>query len=215
MNQHLKIQILVDDPESWIIPYALELNNMFTSFGYQSELIHDHINMKKNDALFILGCKKIISKELLALSKKNVLVHESNLPKGRGWAPLTYQILEGKNNIVFSLIEARDGVDSGEIYLQENLELEGHELCDEIRDAQGKLSVKMCWDFLSQIDLLSAKLQVGDATYYKKRNPKDSELDINKSIKDQFNLLRTCDNERYPAYFIINGQKYSIKIYKN
>ena len=37
---------------------------------------------------------------------------------------------------------------------------------------------------------------------------------INKSIKDQFNLLRIVDDERYPAFFEIDGSKYFIKIYK-
>lgn len=31
---------------------------------------------------------------------------------------------------------------------------------------------------------------------------------------EQFNLLRIADNENYPAFFILNGQKYILKIYK-
>ena len=48
---------------------------------------------------------------------------------------------------------------------------------------------------------LIPRAQVGKSEFYSKRTPKDSELDINKSIKDQFNLLRICNNEQFPAFF--------------
>ncbi len=56
--------------------------------------------------------------------------------------------------------------------------------------------------------------QNGDETFFPRRKYKDSELDINKSILEQFNLLRIVDNERYPAFFYINETKYILKIYR-
>jgi methionyl-tRNA formyltransferase len=47
------------------------------------------------------------------------------------------------------------------------------------------------------------------------RTSKDSKLNMNKTIKNQFNLLRIVDNERYPAYFIYNNKKYILKIYED
>ena len=55
--------------------------------------------------------------------------------------------------------------------------------------------------------------QFGYETFYPKRNPSDSELDINKTIKDQFNLMRIVDNEEYPAFFYMGDKKFVIKIY--
>ena len=52
------------------------------------------------------------------------------------------------------------------------------------------------------------------ATYYPKRTPEDSKLDLNKSIKDQFNILRVSDPARYPAYIINKGYRYEINIKK-
>ena len=49
---------------------------------------------------------KIIEKEFLSKHKHNIAVHESSLPKGRGWAPLFWQILEGKNTMPIVLFEA-------------------------------------------------------------------------------------------------------------
>ena len=50
--------------------------------------------------------------------------------------------------------------------------------------------------------------------FLKKRNKDDSKLNINKSLKAQFNLLRICDNKKFPAFFEINNKKYIVKIFK-
>ena len=48
-----------------------------------------------------------------------------------------------------------------------------------------------------------------------RRYAKDSQLDINKTIKDQFNHLRINDNKLYPSFFIFKDQKYIINIFKD
>ena len=58
------------------------------------------------------------------------------------------------------------------------------------------------------------KKQNGKSSFNKRRTKKDSEININKSIKSQFNLLRICDNNKYPAFFKYRNTKYVIKIYK-
>lgn len=54
----------------------------------------------------------------------------------------------------------------------------------------------------------------GGSTYFKKRTEKDSELFLNKTLDEQFNLLRVVDNDNYPAFFYKDGRKYIVKIYK-
>ena len=49
----------------------------------------------------------------------------------------------------------------------------------------------------------------GKATYFKKRTPEDSKININKSLKSQFNLLRVCDEKNYPAFFYFLVKKNS------
>ena len=60
---------------------------------------------------------------------------------------------------------------------------------------------------------IKSKNQIGKGNFNKRRHPKDSQLDINKTIKQQFNHLRINDNEHYPSFFYYKGQKYLIKIY--
>jgi methionyl-tRNA formyltransferase len=73
----------------------------------------------------------------------------------------------------------------------------------------------MSWA-VSHIDNSVSKPQKNEvSTYYRKRTPADSKLDPERSIKEQFNILRVSDPDRYPAFFIMNGQKYTIRLEKS
>jgi methionyl-tRNA formyltransferase len=141
-------------------------------------------------------------------------VHESDLPKGRGWAPLFWQILEGRNKIPIVLFEATEKMDSGDIYIKDFIKFEGHELHDEIRKKQAEKTIELCLKFLNKYGKLKPKKQKGSPTFYRKRTPADSELNINETIKNQFNLLRIVNNDQFPAFFYYKGHKYILKIYK-
>ena len=206
------IQLLVDNKNSWIIPYASKLrDDIISKFNHEVTLINEHDDVKKGNILCLLSCENIFNK--LDLNDFNLVVHESNLPKGKGWSPLTWQVIEGKNKIPITLFEAVEKVDAGRIYLQSFIELTGKELLSEIKDLQGKMTIDLILKFLENFHKIKGQDQKGDSTYYPKRGPIDSELDIDKSIKNQFNLLRVCDNERYPAFFKIDNKKYIIKIF--
>jgi len=205
----MKIAILTS-PQQWFIPYARELNNQIKN----CELFFNHEDIiKKYDVIFILSYHKIIQKEFLTKNKHNIVVHASNLPKGKGWAPLFWQVMENKNIIPFTMFEASHGVDDGDIYMQKDLSLSGYELNNELREKQAKHTITMCLEFLNNYKKYKKpQMQSGEESFYKKRTSKDSELDINKTIKEQFNLLRVVDNENYPAFFYKNNKKYILKI---
>ena len=206
------IQILVDNKKSWIMEYVPYMLKKLTELGHRAKLVNDANQVKKGDVLFLLSCEKIFKK--LELNRKNIVIHASKLPKGKGFSPLTWQILDGENQIPITLFEADSRVDSGGIYFQENIKLNGDELINEIRKIMGDKIFEYVIRFVNNIDLLKPKGKKGQDTFYRKRTPLDSCLEINKSINEQFNLLRVVDNERYPAFFKKNNIKYVVKIYK-
>ena len=208
----LKIQLLLDNPNSWIVPYAYELSGALEKAGHSSVVIHKHEEVESGDILCLLACEKIFKN--LDLNKHNLVVHESDLPKGKGWSPVTWQILEGKNRIPVTLFEAVDQVDAGVIYDQTFFELEGDELLLEIKEMQGRATIRLILNFVDSFPNIGGREQVGEPTFYAKRTQKDSELDISKSIEEQFDLLRVCDNEKYPAFFKMKGTTYDLKIYR-
>ena len=167
---------------------------------------------KKRDVLFMISCKTIISEKMLLKHKKNIVVHPSKLPLGRGSAAIAHSVLSNKNYFYISLFEATPKVDSGPIYLQEKVYLKKTSLNDEIRRLQGIKTIDLFLKFL-RLKKIKKKEQKKTYPLLKKRKPQDSILNINKSLKEQFNLLRICDNERYPAFFYLMGKKFILKIY--
>ena len=210
----MKIQILVDNPNSWITPYLKHLvSSIKQKKNCYVKLINSHEDVESGDVLCLLSCEKKFNK--LNLNKYNLVVHESDLPKGKGWSPLTWQVIEGKRNIPITLFEANSLIDSGDIYEKINIKTSGYELIDELRFLQVEATTKLILNFIEKYPNIKGEKQKGKESFYRKRTKNSSELNILESIKDQFNLLRVCDNERYPAFFIIDNVKYLIKIYKD
>ncbi|MBT0742047.1 formyltransferase family protein [Campylobacter lari] len=204
----MKIALLTS-PNQWFIPYIKKLQKLIPN----SLVFYKHEQISNYDIVFILSYHRIISKEFLNKNKNNIVIHASKLPQGKGWAPLFHQILEGKNEITFTLFEANEKIDNGDIYLQKTLILNGLELYEELRDKQANFIIELCLDFLKNFPNITKIPQKGKESFYPKRTPKDHELNINKTIKEQFNLLRISNNEDFPAFFYKNGKKFIIKIY--
>jgi len=143
MSNNMKIAILTS-PNQWFIKYAELLKDKIQN----SKLFFDYREIEDNfDVLFILSYHKIIPQEYLK-HKHSIVIHASNLPQGKGWSPMFWQILEGKNEILFTMFEASDSIDSGDIYMQKTLKLTGYELYDELREKQAELTIKMCKEFI-------------------------------------------------------------------
>ena len=208
----MKVQILCDNKNSWIIPYIISYVESKKVQGLEWSFCQEHDGVSEGDVLVLLSCEKLFKG--LHLNKYNLVVHESLLPQGKGWSPLTWQILEGKSKIPVTLFEAEENVDAGLVYGVEYISLEGHELINEIRALQAKATFLLLDKFIRDYPYNSGVKQVGNSTFYPKRKAKDSELNIDLSIREQFNLLRVCDNERYPAFIVVEGIKYCIKIEK-
>lgn len=208
---------IMTSKNTWTIPYcdklkdALRQKGYFVSLGFKPDELQEPL-----DVVCILSYSRILPGEFLRKHKHNLVAHASPLPKGRGWSPLNWQILEGRNEIPVTLFEAQESLDSGKIYIQEILKFKGHELLPEMLHTLGETINSALIRFLDEYDKIatSAKEQEGEPTFYEKRLPSHSELSVDKSIAEQFNLLRVVDNERYPAFFHYKGHKYILKIFK-
>lgn len=185
--------------------------------NHEIELVRKKERLKNGDILFLVSCKEIIDIEIRKNYRYSLVIHASDLPEGRGWSPHVWQILEGKNYIVVTLLEAEDEVDSGAIWGQRYLQFEGHELYMEINASLFKAELELM-DFA--IDNLCNIIPVAQCnnkkpTYYRRRGREDSRIDPSKSILEQFDLLRVADFDRFPAFFDIRGKRYLIKIIKD
>lgn len=78
---------------------------------------------------------------------------------------------------------------------------------------QAQAYLKIIKKFLIKYPNIKSRPQKGRSNFNLRRRSEDSEININKSIKSQFNLLRICDNEFYPAFFKYKKNKYILKIF--
>ncbi len=209
----MRISLLLNN-KSWIYDYEDYLIQGLSGSGRDIDVIYDFYDLIGGDILFILGYMKVVPNEVLAKFTHSLVVHESDLPKGKGAAPMTWQILNGSNEIVFSLINACEVLDSGDVFIKRTVMLNGTELCDEWRGIQALNTVEICNEFLDGYNGIVSIVQKGKESFYPVRKKENSEIDINKTISEQFNLLRVVDNKRYPAFFIKEGIKYVVSINK-
>ena len=187
-----------------------------TLTGHSVSLFFDKADLSGGDVLFLVSCSQIIRDKELKKYKVTLVLHASDLPKGRGWSPYIWEILDGAKEITVSLLEASEPVDSGAIWLKTKFTLDGHELLPEIHEKLFNAELFLMSQVIEQFDGIKPFQQQGDlGAYMPKRSPQDSRLDPEKSIAEQFELLRVVDSERYPAFFDYRGKQYVIRIEKN
>jgi methionyl-tRNA formyltransferase len=205
------VSVLVDN-ESWVLPYAERLVAAARADGHMACLVRHAMDLPEGDVAFFLGCLHLVPTSVRARHNVNLVVHESDLPKGRGFAPVTWQVLEGRDTIPVCLLEAVEEPDAGGIVLRDEIRLAGTELCDELRRLQGETTVDLCLRYLRAERSPEPVRQAGVATWYRRRRPADSELDPEQTLAEQFNLLRVVDNQAYPAFFRYRGRCYRLRI---
>lgn len=211
----MKISILCTDQnhpvvkslQAWVLEISLG--------GHISELIFDKAELNGGDVLFLVSCAQLVGDKERQKYKATLVLHASDLPKGRGWSPHIWSILDGASQVTVSLLEASEPVDSGAIWLKTVFNLEGHELLPEINAKLFSAELALMTQAIESFDKIIPTQQAGDpGPYLSKRSPADSLLDPHKTIAEQFELLRVADSVRYPTFFDYRGKRYLLRIEK-
>jgi UDP-2,4-diacetamido-2,4,6-trideoxy-beta-L-altropyranose hydrolase len=214
-NSKLHISICTDF-QSWINQSIPSLLFRLISSGHNCTWVHQAEELRAGDVCFILSYSKIVPSDILSRHKNNLVIHASDLPEGRGWSPATWMILEGEKTIPVTLLEAVPELDAGPIYNQAKVQLDEEDLIDDWRQKLADTSLRLIEDFVGNYpsSLDCKRDQKGEPSFYYRRKPEDSEIDVNLSLKDQFNLLRVVDNDEYPAFFRTANIEFTIRINK-
>ena len=104
---------VLSDRGSWLNSALPKLIGALWQRGHAVRWIHDPAQLAPGDVCLLLSCSRLLSAEQLALHRHNLVVHESALPQGQGWSPMTWQILEGASRIPITLFEATAALDAG------------------------------------------------------------------------------------------------------
>ena len=172
--------------------------------------------LEGGDILFLISCSEIVTNAHRAKFGVTLVIHASDLPQGRGWSPYIWEIAEGRERIVVTLLEAEDKVDSGAIWAKKTVPIPKHFLIPEINQALFDCELELMDAALALRGTNPGVPQPTDVTpsYHQKRTPENSRLDVNMTIADQFDLMRVCDPVRYPAFFELHGHRYKLTLEK-
>lgn len=180
-----------------------------------------HVHFRHEDVtpcgvLFVLSYGRILPRDLIDRFDQVIVLHASDLPKGRGWSPHIWDILAGADHITLSAITAAERVDEGDIWAKISVPIA---TTDVYLDINEKL-------FSSEISLIELVLEMIEsrerptpqsteaATYYPRRTPEDSRVTLDSRLGEIFNLLRTADPNRYPVFFEKDGVRFNLLLEK-
>lgn len=177
-------------------------------------LVRDKAELEGGDFLFLISCHQIIGPDTRARYRHTLVIHASDLPKGRGWSPMAWDILDGADKITVSLLNAEDGVDSGDIWQKRSFALDGTELLQELNAKLFDIELELMDWALDHCDQATPEPQTGAPTMWPRRTPADSEIDPMKPLIESFDTIRIADPDRFAAYFDHRGARYAIRLEK-
>jgi methionyl-tRNA formyltransferase len=165
--------------------------------------------------LLCIGFPMKLSNIILRQFELCLNIHPTLLPKYRGVNSGAYVIQNSEKYAGSSVHLLTENIDQGPILMQSKIPLSKF---DTTKSMQRKVYATEPSLVLKSIRQLEKGAQFSvqneiDSSFYAKRNPNDSELDPNRSLLELFNFIRSCDPEKYPAFFRMEGQRVFIKMW--
>lgn len=131
-----------------------------------------------------------------------VVFHMTDLPFGRGGSPLQNLIVNEIYHTKISAIKVTKELDSGDVYLKENLDISKGSAKEIFMNASNIIFNELIPKILNE-NIIPLP-QKGNPTYFKRRNPSLSDIYTvtNVSINKLYDFIRMLDAPEYPKAFI-------------
>jgi len=155
------------------------------------------LNDFKPSKIFIPHWSHIIPREIYE-KYECVVFHMTDLPFGRGGSPLQNLISRGFKSTKISALRVDKGLDTGDIYLKSELELQG--TASEIFQRSTSIIEEMISDIIK--NKIHPVPQLGEIVEFKRRKPEESNIVELDELEKVYDYIRMLDCEGYPhAYF--------------
>lgn len=134
-----------------------------------------------------------------------ICFHMTDVPFGRGGSPLQNLIVRGHHSTKLTALRMVREFDAGPVYQKRDLSLEG--TAEEIYMRATYLSAEIILDIVKNEPRPTP--QSGEVVVFKRRTPKQSEIQQFKNLPSLYDHIRMLDAESYPrAYFTYHGFRY-------
>ena len=145
-----------------------------------------------------------------------IIFHDSLLPKYRGFAPTPTAIMAGETEIGVTAFYAESDVDTGNIILQEKMQISQEMYMKDILEEQAKIYASMLEKIIEGMkfgNLNSIPQNNNEATYSIWRNEQDCLIDWTKKSDDIYNFVRALGEPNPDAFTYCDGKKiYILKV---
>lgn len=167
----------------------------------------------KPDLMVTCAFGQILSQEILDIPTIGTInIHASLLPKYRGSSPIQWAIINGEKVTGITIMFTDVGVDTGDIILQDELQIEDTDTAGTLFDKLSVLGSRSVIKALEAIETgtyTRTKQDETKATHTKFFNKESGLMDFNKTADEIVNLVRGL-NPWPVAYFIYKGEKIQV-----
>ncbi len=176
--------------------------------------LSESIDRYKPDICIVMGWYHIISPRILDLVHGGFVgIHNSLLPRHRGFAPVVWSIIAGDNQTGFSVFSLDAGMDTGNLWYQEAIEINKS---DYVEDIIAKLNRRIELFFRNKyIRILDGTLVPYRQTeefvsYGARRLPDDGKIDWSLRAERIYDSIR-AQSKPYPgAFTVYRGSKVTL-----
>jgi methionyl-tRNA formyltransferase len=163
----------------------------------KDRLTCNYLKEKKPCFIFFPHWSYIIPEEIYK-NFKCVIFHMTDVPFGRGGSPLQNLIERGIYQTKISALKAVRELDAGDVYLKEDLSLQG---------SAGEIYIRATEIIKSMIITIIKNKpdpvpQYGEVVEFQRRKPEQSNIADLGSLEKVFDHIRMLDAEGYPHAFI-------------
>jgi len=156
--------------------------------------------------LFILsGYNQILRPQIFEMPPLGTInLHGGKLPEYRGAAPINWQIINGETTGGCSIIYLDEGIDTGDIILQERYPITPDDTHASVLKKTLRIFPEMLLEVLQQIEdgsVQGVKQDPGEGCYYTRRYPRDSRIHWKELTDVQVRNLVRGMHGPYPAAF--------------
>ncbi len=167
----------------------------------------------KPDLMVTCAFGQILSQEILDIPTIGTInIHASLLPKYRGSSPIQWAIINGEKVTGITIMFTDVGVDTGDIILQDELQIEDTDTAGTLFDKLSVLGSRSVIKALEAIETgtyTRTKQDETKATHTKFFNKESGLMDFNKTADEIVNLVRGL-NPWPVAYFMYKGEKIQV-----
>lgn len=195
------MKIVIACSKSWFgISNYLKNNHQISLITNKNELTLENIKKINPNLIFFPHWSWKVPSEIHQ-KYKCILFHTAPLPFGRGGSPIQNLILLGYKKSPVCALKMVEELDSGPIYTQREISLEGP-----LSNIFKRLNIVVNDLIKELIELLPEPIiQKGNESYFRRLNEDDNKIPYTGSLEEFYDRVRMLDDSSYPNPFLEYG----------